>query len=819
MPRPKSSFTTAQLAMLLAVALPLMLLMFAAVRARQLQSTANPRWAQFAKFSSPTTAKECANTPSLKPPVQTASLSHDEFPIARPAPSSSIEELSGSVTGRNSIEVPVRTHAANLASLEPDAIQTVPKPEPNQKHVPSPSSITPAPHLILFRPVDEDEDPAIKEAAIRLETQLREVDRRLNHLSLRQEELVRQRIDDAKQIEQRMRETQRALKKATPSKSASIAALHEWLNEEHPNEQRRDELPRTESASSTDHLPKTDGSRVTHQPVPQPAVESAEHPANQSGSDPLPTTHTAPAMIVPRLPEAKTDLEVPVPPRTTKNVRTEIAQAELTNDRGETVVVKPPEPQESISIHVSDVATDVVSFDVRDGDVREFFYKLSQAANVGILVSPEVSGSITLSVRNVQLETALNAIAKSRAYVIERDGEILHVSTIEEASRLQQQPRPLVMRVYQPSFLSADELNRLIMPLLSKDGQHSSSAPADQHGSGDDVEETTLRDSVVVYDHAEVHDRIKQILVEMDVPPLQVEIEAQILSVTLPQEGSCGIDLRQLPCVATAEGQNGSSTGDLKHATLTCGTPAFINSVSRLGETHVVSTQRIQVLNKRRAEMLIGDRIGYQSCSDGSIQFLESGTRLVFRPSISVDGWIRMDVQPGHHSVQWNKRNKAPRQHLIEISTQVLVPNGATIAIGGLITEQTVETTRPVPVVGSLPVVGSHFRHRQDHVQRNELIILVTSKIVADCETNPEVPPSPGITHIRAPKSIKDPQRLDRVELARAHYIRAAALLQQGNMVKARQQIAAALHQNQHDAAAITLRHAIDQSLAQHVTR
>jgi len=209
--------------------------------------------------------------------------------------------------------------------------------------------------------------------------------------------------------------------------------------------------------------------------------------------------------------------------------------------------------------------------------------------------------------------------------------------------------------------------------------------------------------------------------------------------------------------------------------------------------------------------MLIGDRIGYQSKPGDNVQFMEAGTRLVFRPSISADGYIRVEIHPERSSVTLSRRTKLPQQNTTELTTQVLVHDGATVAIGGLISEQAIETSSHVPRISSIPVVGIPFRHRNDRLQRTELIVLVTPRIVTDCATEANGPCLEHAADERAIEFRNQQSHKARHNLARAHYDRAMCFLQQGKPVKARQQIEASLSLNKADLDALRLRNEINQ--------
>ncbi len=84
--------------------------------------------------------------------------------------------------------------------------------------------------------------------------------------------------------------------------------------------------------------------------------------------------------------------------------------------------------------------------EVHDADVRQFFEKLSEVAGVSILPGPEVTGLISLTLREVPFEAALKAIAKIRGYVVEREGDIVVICTADEALRLKHQNRRLLRK-------------------------------------------------------------------------------------------------------------------------------------------------------------------------------------------------------------------------------------------------------------------------------------------------------------------------------------------------------------------------------------
>ena len=773
MPRPPRPFHSAFLAIILAVGLPAVVVLFGAVRARQLQSTANPRWAEFAKASR--AASGPVPTRKQQLPRQATSLKPTFAEIEGVSPAEKIPEASftGSVTGRRTLEAPATTRS--IASTSTDSFRSSPD-----------SDVIETPPII-FRPVDEEtsEVPA-SDLIARLESQLTEVGQRLDQLTNQQQEKIK---------EERLREQEILI---------ALKNLGEIST------QVRDGL---ETRPSTGANTRSDSSvsmkTLTQEPPFPPEVAEEQPPKLKSKPQPEPEPEPQPEPPAFEIIPPKLDSVQPYDPEDSAS------QPRMKSDTPAPLPADLPEPEESaIRIRRSTGVNQAETYwiDIQDADIRQVFSQLSEAAEISIVPSPEIQGRMSLNLHDVRFDAALNAIIQSRDYIVERAEGIMIIRTADEVARKKHLNRQMVMKIYRPNFLSATELNRLIEPLLSPDGRHSVNSPLRTGLSQPDAGEDPglQRDTVIVQDVAEVLNQIDQILIDVDVPPLQVRIEAKILRVRLTEGLKQGLDLGQLPCHQDAES---FAEGGLKHASLSCNVPTFIKSMERLADTSVVSSQRIQVLNRQRAEMLIGDRIGYQSQAGGDVRFLEAGTRLVLRPSISADGFIRLEIHPELSTATSARRKITPRQNTAELTTHVMIRDGATIAIAGLIAEQATETTRRLPIVSAIPVVGVPFRHKKESLQRTELIVLVTPHLVIDSESEAEGRCLEQKTEERAAEFRDQQSHKSRHNLARAHYERASCYLQQGNYVKARQQIDASLLQNKADLQALRLRNEINQCL------
>ncbi|HJN13592.1 MAG TPA: type II and III secretion system protein [Pirellulaceae bacterium] len=118
------------------------------------------------------------------------------------------------------------------------------------------------------------------------------------------------------------------------------------------------------------------------------------------------------------------------------------------------------------------------------------------------------------------------------------------------------------------------------------------------------------------------------------------------------------------------------------------------------------------------------------------MEFLEVGTQLSIRPFISSEGIVRMEVHPevSTGSVTVEGGFTLPDKEVTQITTNVMCPDGATLVIGGLIREDLVTTSTQIPVLGNLLWVGAAFRQRSEKIDRSEIIVLITPRIIHEAD-------------------------------------------------------------------------------------
>lgn len=421
---------------------------------------------------------------------------------------------------------------------------------------------------------------------------------------------------------------------------------------------------------------------------------------------------------------------------------------------------------------------------MQGADIRAVLRSLAIGNNRNIICTKEVSGTVTAHLDGLTFKEALEAVLMMSGYTYREKGSLIYVMTPQQLAASLKAEQKMSVRTFRLAYVTATDAKALIAPVQSPEGKMSMTPPAAVGiaPSKTDTGGTSLavQDVLVVSDYEENLDRIEKILKEVDVKPDQVLIEATILRATLTENNALGIDFNALSGInfsgfssaaltGSSAGAGAAGTTNLQAAgtgnaanlgrsmsMYHTGTVAgigdggmsfgfftnhiamFIKALESVTDVTVVANPKLLIVNKQRGEVLIGDHTGYltttttETVSTQTIQFLDGGTRLIVRPFIARDGYVRMEIHPedSTNSTQTVGASIVPSQKTTEATSNVLVRDGHTIVIGGLFRESTTNDRTQVPLLGNIPVLGTLFRKTADTTVRDELIILITPRII-----------------------------------------------------------------------------------------
>ncbi len=390
---------------------------------------------------------------------------------------------------------------------------------------------------------------------------------------------------------------------------------------------------------------------------------------------------------------------------------------------------------------------------------------------MNVVAGPGIGGEVTLNLFDVPVEDALRAILAANGYGYRRSGPFYLIAKLDQ---LTDTPLvdPLESRIVWLDYLRADDALKLIEPLKSKDGSFVAGSPAEA-GLNEDSKQAGGNSQAVgevlhLHDKRSVIDDVVKVLKELDKRPREVLVEAVVLEVKLSNDTKLGIDFNTLSGIdfkdlsgvsdfnkvltapvtdgktfekgAASAGTfgfaNDGNTDGLHVGILGDSVAVFIEAIERVTDTTVLASPRVLAVDRQKAEIIIGSKLGYKSTTTTEtatvedVQFLDVGTQLRFRPFISSDGFVRFEIHPESSTGVVDPISGLPSETTTEVTTNVVVKDGSTIALGGLIGDQVETVTKQVPLLGSIPLIGFLFRSSNDTVERREIIVLMTPHII-----------------------------------------------------------------------------------------
>jgi type II secretory pathway component GspD/PulD (secretin) len=267
----------------------------------------------------------------------------------------------------------------------------------------------------------------------------------------------------------------------------------------------------------------------------------------------------------------------------------------------------------------------------------------------------------------------------------------------------------------------------------------------------------------VVEDLPPFLDKIEAILNEIDDEPKQIMIEAKILEISLTDNQSYGLDWAALLDNASEVGAFGvkglaDPTSAGLFARYTNGDiDLILDALKERGRLRTISTPKLLAMEGQEAETVVGTEIGYQvtttinQVTTESIEFLESGIILRVLANVDRRGRILLQIHP-EVSTAVVSDDGIPSKATTQVTTQMLVPDGKTVFLSGLIQHQVNNTREGVPGLGDLAIIGGLFSNRAKSITSTEIVVLITPSIVNFTAQGSQ----PGIDPIRRVQIINE---------------------------------------------------------------
>ncbi len=388
---------------------------------------------------------------------------------------------------------------------------------------------------------------------------------------------------------------------------------------------------------------------------------------------------------------------------------------------------------------------------------REALSVIADFTSLNMVISDTVTGSLTLRLKDVPWDQALDIILQSRGLDMRKNGNVIQVAPREEIAAKEKlefsarqeitELEPVHTESFQLSYAKASEFIKLLTSpqqrMLSKRG----SAVSD-----------TRTNTLFVQDTPSHLEQVRSFIKQLDVPVRQVMIEARFveagdsfnrtlggrLSYTGPETSVAG---GGFPIANNIKGAMngvvnlpgaGSATGGLTLALFNSAATKTLTlelSAAEIdGTTKNIASPRVVTADKTTANIESGVEIPYlQASSSGAtnVAFKKAVLGLTVTPQITPDDHVGLSVNVSQDAVG-AIFSGVPSINTKKVSTEVLVDNGGTVVIGGVYTQDGTDGTTQIPLLGDIPILGWLFKTNSVTKNKKELLIFITPKIMKE---------------------------------------------------------------------------------------
>ena len=412
---------------------------------------------------------------------------------------------------------------------------------------------------------------------------------------------------------------------------------------------------------------------------------------------------------------------------------------------------------------------DLISLELKDADLKDFFRLIGEISGLNIVLDPDVKGSLTIFLNDVPWDQALDVVLKNNGLGKQLDGNVLRIAAnnsleLEETQRKRLSDARVVAAELQTetrilSYAKAADLSAIIKKVLSARG---------------DIIVDPRTNSMIITDIPQTFPRVDSLIKQLDRKIKQVEIEARVIATTRDFLRDIGVQIGAIygngdknvvsgavpgnpfrreppPSVSIGQGQSGGAQNsipllsNLGAVAATSGVAFFagitdkflldtiITAAERHGSAKLLSKPKIITQDNIEGSVQQGVKIPVQTTINNtvSVQFFDFALKLTVTPQITDEGTIIMKVDIENSTPDFSRQVQGvPTVNTQQTKTTVLVSNGGTVVVGGVMIDNEQTNVRQVPGFGSLPVIGYLFKEKSVNKQTQELIFFLSPKIL-----------------------------------------------------------------------------------------
>ncbi len=406
-----------------------------------------------------------------------------------------------------------------------------------------------------------------------------------------------------------------------------------------------------------------------------------------------------------------------------------------------------------------------VSLDFKDADIKNVLRILAYKSGVNIVAGPEVTGPVTIQLDNVPWQRALEVILSTYGYGYDQKGNIITVTTIEdlkkrrEDARLLSDQEPLTTKTFVLNYAKVADVIKSIGTMKTSRGT---------------INYDERTNTLIVRDTVANVELISGVLKTLDSTTPQVLIEAKIIETTLSNKENMGVDWTAqitlsgaklpttFPFVSEAtskmvpyqfvkspagasQPQAGAPTSatDFAYGTLNFAQLQMVLQLLKTRtDTNILSNPRIVTLDNQKANINVGSQYPIPTYTFNEQQarlqvsgweYKDIGIQFNVTPHVNRAGYVTLEIEPKVTDILdyvTVENTQLPRLSNESAKTNVMVKDGETLVIAGLVKNKTDDVKTKVPFLGDIPIVGYVFQKSNKTVSKTELLLFLTPHII-----------------------------------------------------------------------------------------
>ena len=419
-----------------------------------------------------------------------------------------------------------------------------------------------------------------------------------------------------------------------------------------------------------------------------------------------------------------------------------------------------------LSGSVAMAANPMVSMTLVDADVRDVLTGLASIGGVNVVIDDSVTGRISVDFKSIPFDTALDIVVRSKGLALYRNGGIIIIASQEKMEKGFGQ-----VQVFSLKYARADHIKNIIVGGGKSDSEYAVENP----GATSNTDAGTLKagaggatassankegikgliintdastNSIIAFGVPEQIEKVRLLLKELDVPYQQILLEAQVINLSKKASKSLGIDWTWASFPLTSGVITTSNPFPIGILTagdgqlFKFGVNATLNALITNGDGKILARPNVMTFNGNKATIFIGDQLPIvtptvaNGTTTNTTTYKNAGITLSYVPRINEDDFITASVfvevstptlvtlGTGSSSTQAYQITTRSAQ------TNVRMKDGATMVIGGLISNSDIKNLNKVPILGDLPILGKLFQSVSSSKDETEVVIFIKAKIV-----------------------------------------------------------------------------------------